>query len=345
MKKEISLLLLSWYQDNKRLLPWRDKKDPYFVWVSEIMLQQTRTAAVIPYYKRFIQNIPDISTLANVPLDELLKLWEGLGYYNRAKNLKKAAQMIMKDYCGIFPSTYEEILKLPGIGEYSASAIASICFNEATPVIDGNVLRIVSRLTEDERCVDEPATKKSIRHELEQIMPLMTGEFNEALMELGEVICIPKGIPKCEICPLNSVCKAYVHHSWDKFPIKEDKKKKKELFYTVFLFHFQEKYAIRKRDEGHLLSSLWEFPNVEGKMNLNAVKKWLKAQKISYFSVIEGITNKHVFTHQIWYMKAYYVELNRIIDSLCWATLGEIEGIYAIPSAFKPFLDDIKNKG
>lgn len=344
MKKEISYLLLAWYQDHKRMMPWRVKKEPYYVWISEIMLQQTRTKAVIPYYERFIKNIPDIITLANIPLDELLKLWEGLGYYHRAKNLKKAAQIIVNDYNASFPSTYDEIIKLPGIGEYTASAIASICFHEATPVIDGNVLRITARLTEDKRIIDLPATKKSIRNELRQIMPLEAGEFNEAIMELGEVICLPKGVPKCGECPLSSICMAYLHQSWAKFPVKEEKKKKKELFFTVFLFHFHDRYALNKRKDGQLLSHLWEFPNIEGNLSLEEVKKWLKEHHIEFVLLKESIASKHVFTHQIWHMKAYDIELSHELDSFSWATLLEMEANYAIPSAFKPFLENIKNK-
>lgn len=339
--KEISYLLLDWYSKAKRELPWRVNKKPYSVWISEIMLQQTRIEAVIPYYERFMQYIPDIQSLANIPEDKLLKLWEGLGYYNRARNLKKAAIMIMNDYHGIFPNTYAEIISLPGIGEYTASAIASFCFNEATPTVDGNVLRVLSRVNEDHRNVDLARTKKEIRQELAQIMPLEAGDFNEALMEIGEVICLPKGEPKCYICPLKEICKAHLHDTYSLFPVKEEKVQKKEIFYTVFLFFYQGKYAIRKRVNQQILHNLWEFPNISGKLAIDEVKRYLKSQKIGYLSIREGIDGKHVFTHQIWYMNSYFVEVSHEITDFVWVTVDEMMKKYAIPTAFRPFLREL----
>lgn len=334
---DISLLLLSWYQDNRRILPWRKDKDPYHVWISEIMLQQTRIEAVISYYERFIERIPDIFTLANISEDELLKLWEGLGYYSRARNLKKAAMMIMNDFGGVFPSIYEEILKLPGIGEYTASAIASICFGAKTPTIDGNVLRVYTRMLEDERNVDLSRTKKQIREEIEKIMPKDTGNFNEAFMELGEVVCLPSGKPKCEVCPLKEKCCAYKHQSWSKFPVKTLKQDKKEYFYTVFLLCYQDKVVIRKRTDG-LLKNLWEFPSVLGKMSLKEIKTLLKTQNIAFKSVHKSVSHKHVFSHQIWYMQAYVITLTKYEPSFCWASGMKLCEKYAIPGAFQPFL-------
>lgn len=337
------LLLLSWYQKNKRVLPWRKDKNPYHIWISEIMLQQTRIEAVIPYYERFMKRIPDVNALATIDEDELLKLWEGLGYYNRARNLKKAAQIIMSEYQGTFPNTYKEIIRLPGIGEYTASAIASICFHEATPTIDGNVLRVYTRLKEDKRNVDLNQTKKEIREEISQIIPLEAGDFNEALMELGETICLPNGEPKCNMCPLSHICKAYLHQSWDKFPVKSEKRSKKELFYTVFLFYYQNQVAIRKRDDKGLLKNLWEFPNELGKMGIADVKKYLKQHQIYFSSVKKGISYKHVFTHQIWYMQSFQIELTSVINDFKWVSIEEIEEKYAIPGAFEPFLKQFKH--
>lgn len=342
-KKQINTSLLAWYQKNKRILPWRKDNNPYHVWISEIMLQQTRIEAVIPYYEMFIKRIPDIHTLANIDEDELLKLWEGLGYYNRARNLKKAAQMIMSECQDIFPNSYEEIIKLPGIGEYTASAIASICFYEATPTIDGNVLRVYTRIREDDRNVDLNSTKKQIRDEIRTWMDTDTGDFNEALMEIGETICLPSGEPKCYICPLNFLCKAYQHHSWIQFPVKSEKRTKKELFYTIFLFHYQNQFAIRKRDNKGLLKNLWEFPNESGKMSLTDVKYFLKQHQIHFLNVKKTISYKHIFTHQIWYMQAFEIELTNLIDAYNWVSIEELEENYAIPSAFKPFLEKIRH--
>ena len=342
-KKQINTSLLAWYQKNKRILPWRKDNNPYHVWISEIMLQQTRIEAVIPYYERFMKRIPDINTLANIDEDELLKLWEGLGYYNRARNLKKAAQMIMSECQGIFPNSYEEIIKLPGIGEYTASAIASICFHEATPTIDGNVLRVYTRLKEDKRNIDLNQTKKEIRKEIEQIIPLEAGDFNEALMELGEVICLPNGEPKCNFCPLNSICLSCKHKSWNKFPIKLEKKLKKEMFYIVFLFSFDNMYAIRKRNGEGLLKNLWEFPDIGEKMELNDVKRYLENEHISWECIKKSISYTHIFTHQIWYMQAFEIEVTNLIDAYHWVTINELEKNYAIPSAFRPFLEKIRH--
>lgn len=342
--KRIVPILLEWYQLNKRMLPWRETKNPYFIWISEIMLQQTRIDAVIPYYHRFIKKMPDVSSLASIPLDDLLKLWEGLGYYSRARNLKKAAQVIMEEYRGIFPNTYEKIIKLPGIGEYTASAIASICFGEATPTVDGNVLRVYTRFKNDKRNIDLPKTKKEIRNELSRIMPLETGDFNEALMELGESVCLPKGKPKCEDCPIREFCKAFKYQTWDKFPIRMEKRKKKELFFTIFLFSYQRYFAISRRDKEKLLQHLWEFPNISGDLTLEDIKKYLVQKDISYISIKKSIANKHVFTHQIWYMQAYLIEVSKKIANLDWKTLEEINTNYAIPTAFQPFLKELKRR-
>ena len=213
--------LSTWYQENKRSLPWRVDKNPYHVWISEIMLQQTRIEAVIPYYQHFINNLPTIHDLACIEEDKLLKLWEGLGYYSRAKNLKKAAQIIESEYQGIFPKNYEEILKLPGIGEYTASAITSICFNQKEVTIDGNVLRVYTRFFNDNSNIDDVKVKKEIRKHLMNLIPNDAGNFNQGMMELGETICLPKGLPKCQECPLNQACLAYKKKTYQTLPQKK----------------------------------------------------------------------------------------------------------------------------
>lgn len=343
MNNSFSHLLLNWYQSNHRDLPWRKTKDPYLVWISEIMLQQTRIEAVKPYYERFIKRIPNIASLASIDENELLKLWEGLGYYNRARNLKKAAIKIMEEHNGIFPRTYEEIMKLPGIGEYTASAIASICFNELTPVVDGNVLRVFTRVRQDYRNVDEASTKKAIRRELEKIIPLESGDFNEALMELGETICLV-GEPKCKECPLKDFCKAFKNNSWQDLPVKETKKAKKEKFYTVLLFIYKNKYALIQRKEEEMLSRLWQFPYLEKEMDEKKVINYLKKEHISYQSIKKDISYKHVFSHQIWHMQAYKIELNSYLEGYIWCTIKEMQEKYAIPSAFQPFLTSLCRK-
>ena len=202
MKKIVSPLL-EWYSKNKRELPWRKDKDPYHVWISEIMLQQTRIEAVKEYYKRFMDKVPTIEDLSKIEEDELLKLWEGLGYYNRARNLKKAAVEIMEKYQGKFPSQYEEILTLPGIGEYTAGAISSICFQKKEVAVDGNVMRVYARVCKQDIDVTDSKVKKEVGEEIRKILPDTPGDFNEAIMELGETICLPNAIPKCMECPLS----------------------------------------------------------------------------------------------------------------------------------------------
>lgn len=334
--------ILDWYYENKRDLPWRRDKNPYHVWISEIMLQQTRIEAVIHYYNRFLKEIPTIYDLAVVSDDKLLKLWEGLGYYNRAHNLKKAAQMIIKDYNGVFPSTYEEILKLSGVGEYTASAISSICFQKKEATIDGNVLRVYTRFFNDSNSIDSLFNKKRIREHIKSMLPLNSGDFNEALMEIGEVICIPNEAPKCMLCPLANGCLARKNNNWNLFPVKKEKTLKKEFHYTILMFQYDDKYAILKRNHSSLLKGLWEFPNIEGKYSLLELKEYLDKQKIIYEDVSTYISNKHIFTHQIWYMDSYIICLKEKIDDYIWVTLEELKNVCAIPTAFQPFLQNLK---
>ena len=220
--EKIVIPLLNWYYQNKRILPWRENQDPYRVWVSEIMLQQTRVEAVIPYYERFMERFPTIESLALCEEEVLFKLWEGLGYYSRAKNLKKAAQKIYAEYQGQFPDKFEDILNLPGIGSYTAGAVASIAFGQARAAVDGNVLRVITRLTEDGRDIMDAKFRKEMTEQLEKIYPPKEcGDFTQSLMELGAVICVPNGAPKCEICPLGSLCGAFQNGTQVQYPVKK----------------------------------------------------------------------------------------------------------------------------
>lgn len=238
--KQIVKPLINWYYQNKRILPWRNDKEPYHVWVSEIMLQQTRIEAVIDYYQRFMESFPTIESLANADLDKLLKLWEGLGYYNRVKNMQKAAQVIQNEHQGKFPTSYPDILALPGVGEYTASAIASICFSLKEVTVDGNVLRVYMRVNNCYDNIDDMAVKKEVRKQLTQILPEDSGSFNESLMELGERICLPNGCPKCGECPIRSYCKAWKYDSFLELPIRKEKRRKKKNyipFFSLYLIH------------------------------------------------------------------------------------------------------------
>ena len=335
--KEVAQKLVKWYQQNKRELPWRKDKNPYHVWISEIMLQQTRIEAVKNYYTRFMTSFPNIHALATAKEEQVLKLWEGLGYYNRARNLQKAAQIIEEQYGGKFPTQYEEILSLPGIGEYTAGAIASICFNEKAVAVDGNVLRVYMRLTNCQGNVLEPKVKKRVSLELMKILPDDSGDFNEGLMELGEIICLPT-TPLCEQCPIQRYCKAYQQQTQTSLPTRIKKENKKEENLTVFLLYYQQNIALSYRDQQTLLKNLWQFPNVEKTMDQEAILSWLKMQNVE--GNIQGkIQNRHVFTHKIWNMTGYLIAVDNMIPTYTWVSLEEAREKYTIPTAFQPFLN------
>lgn len=335
--------LLNWYRDNKRELPWRFDKDPYHVWISEIMLQQTRIEAVLSYYKRFMAQLPTISSLAKVDEDKLLKLWEGLGYYNRARNLKKAAVIIMEEYEGVFPTTYSEIIKLPGIGEYTASAISSICFGEKQVTVDGNVMRIFTRFYNDSSNVSKDSTKKNIRDFLLSVVPDDAGDFNEGLMELGEVICIPNGIPRCSICPLREECQSNKNANYFLFPVKDEKKMKEEMEMTVIIPIWNNQTIVRKRKNPGLLHNLYEFPNVLGSKSIFEIKD-LSSEFGKVFDIQKSITYTHVFTHRKWKMQAYFVFLESVNCRSLFYSISDIEEQFALPTAFSPFLYQLKEE-
>lgn len=339
--EQMNLYLLNWYQQNKRDLPWRKDQNPYHVWISEIMLQQTRIEAVIGYYDRFIKRLPSIQDLAQINDDELLKLWEGLGYYTRARNLKKAAIMIMEEYDGIFPNTFEQIMSLPGIGEYTASAIGSICFSLKEVTIDGNVLRVYMRLQNCYDNVDDLKIRRKVRNELQKIMPEEAGDFNQALMELGETICLPNGIPKCSECPLKNFCKSYQNDTYLELPIKNKKKDKKEEKYTILLFYYKSQFVLEKRKESGLLQNLWQFPNIQGHLTKKQLENYLKENKIKFLKVKKWVSYTHIFTHKRWNMISYIVELDKNDYNMNWNDLKTLKE-KAIPTAFMPFLKELK---
>ena len=265
MKKELIEIvgpIVKWYQKQEKILPWKQDKEPYHIWVSEIMLQQTRIEAVKKYYTRFMKELPTIHDLASVPEEKLLKLWEGLGYYSRAKNLKKAAIQVEQEYNGKIPTSYTELLKLSGIGEYTAGAIASISYKEKVPAVDGNVLRVVSRVIASKEDVLLPETKRKITKKLLEIMPDEPGDFNEGLMELGEKICLPNTAPLCETCPIQEFCIANKENLTNEIPVRVKKQKRKIENKTVFILKYKDEIAIRKREETGVLANLYEFPNV-----------------------------------------------------------------------------------
>ena len=335
--------LLPWYSAVKRDLPWRCDKAPYHVWVSEIMLQQTRVEAVKGYYTRFLTALPTIADLANCDDDALHKLWEGLGYYSRVRNLKKAAQQIVSQYGGVFPGEYEKILALPGIGEYTAGAICSICFDLPTPAVDGNVLRVISRITDDATPIDLPAQKKAVNLALAQIYPENAGDFTQALMELGATVCGPNRKPDCENCPCREFCLGNLRGTAESLPVKAPKKQRREENLTVFILSCDGKYALEKRPDMGLLAGLWQFPNIPGHFDMQESLKKAEALGIPVKDILRQTDKKHIFTHIQWNMRGIYIEVSKAAGDYVWLTPEQIEKESALPTAFRQFWEDIEH--
>lgn len=347
MEKNVLLqlpdVILPWYQRVKRDLPWRCDKAPYHVWVSEIMLQQTRVEAVKGYYTRFLTALPTIEDLANCDDDALHKLWEGLGYYSRVRNLKKAAQQIVSQYGGVFPGEYEKILALPGIGEYTAGAICSICFDLPTPAVDGNVLRVISRITDDATPIDLPAQKKAVNLALAQIYPENAGDFTQALMELGATVCGPNRKPDCENCPCREFCLGNLRGTAESLPVKAPKKQRREENLTVFILSCDGKYALEKRPDAGLLAGLWQFPNIAGHFDTQESLKKTEALGIPVKDILRQTDKKHIFTHIQWNMRGIYIEVSKAAGDYVWLTPEQIEKESALPTAFRQFWEDIEH--
>ncbi len=321
--KQLVSPLQKWFQNNARVLPWRENPCGYYVWISEIMLQQTRVEAVKPYFDRFIRELPDVRALAECPEDKLLKLWEGLGYYNRVRNLKIAANQIMDEYDGIIPCEYEELLKLKGIGHYTAGAIASIAYGKAVPAVDGNVLRVISRVTAD----DSDIMKQSVRNHMEECLlelmqemspkegtvaaneGLIPSVFNQALMELGATVCVPNGAPHCEVCPWKELCLAKKQDCIMDLPVKKKAKARRIEEKTVLIIKDGEQLALHKRGSKGLLAGLYELPNVEGHLSEVEIIEYVKGQGYAPMRVVAACEAKHIFSHVEWHMKGYVVFL------------------------------------
>ena len=333
-------VLVPWYRENRRELPWRENREPYRIWVSEIMLQQTRVEAVKGYYARFLDRLPDVEALAACDDDELHKLWEGLGYYSRVRNLKKAAGVIVSRHGGEFPRDYAAVRGLPGIGDYTAGAICSIAFDLPTPAVDGNVLRVLARLRADGEPIDLPAVKKRVQGELAEIYPAdCPGEFTQALMELGATVCVPNGEPKCGACPCREFCEGREH--WQKFPAKLPKKAKKQEDRTVFLLHCGEKWAIEKRPKKGLLAGLWQFPNVAGHLDAVEAVAWAEEMGLHPRHVERSMDRHHIFTHIRWDLRGWFLEVAEMAGGFTWLTLDEIDDQAALPTAFRQFREEI----
>lgn len=323
--------LCGWYRIGHRDLPWRKNPTPYHVWVSEIMLQQTRVQAVIPYYERFMAALPNVQALAQVPEEQLMKLWEGLGYYSRARNLQKAARQICEQYDGEMPCTRDALLELPGIGSYTAGAIASIAGGEACPAVDGNVLRVLSRLFAREWNIKTQQVKRQAEQELSAVIPqTCPGDCNQALMELGAMVCLPNGAPLCGGCPVQALCLAYARGIQEQIPIKVPKKPRPIECRVVYLLWKDGRIALRKRPETGLLAGLWEFPNflagedVQAQLGVPCTEQKPLRQA------------KHVFTHLEWHMTGVAAQTDTD-GFFTWVTPEQLEQQIALPSAFRVY--------
>ncbi len=338
--------LLPWFAEHARDLPWRADREPYHVWVSEIMLQQTRVEAVKPYYARFLRRLPDIPALAQCDDDTLMKLWEGLGYYSRVRNLRKAAQQIMSDYQGVFPSSFEEIRKLAGIGDYTAGAIASICFRLPEPAVDGNVLRVCARLTGDKRCIDDAAVKRDVREKLRAVYVVYAvyagcgtsgdaGMLTQALMELGATVCVPNGAAHCTRCPMRDCCEAYRTDTAAEYPVRKIKKTRRIEEYTVYILQCGEFIAVQKRPDSGLLAGLWELPHLDGKREaqsaLDAIADWDTGAE----TLCSLRQKKHIFTHIEWHMTCVHILCTKMPKRFKWVTQTQLHAQTALPTAFR----------
>ena len=306
---EIAEPLLRWFHSEKRALPWREEPTPYRVWVSEIMLQQTRVEAVKPYFERFVAALPDVRTLARADENTLMKLWEGLGYYSRARHLQSAARLICSDHGGEIPAHFDGLLALPGIGRYTAGAVASIAFGERRPAVDGNVLRVIMRLLACPADILKESTKRAVEEALITRLPEDAGNFNQALMELGALICLPRGAARCPSCPLERLCLAKEANLQAELPQKTPPKRRRTEKLTIFLLAKNDKIALQKRPAQGLLAGLWGFPAMEGHLKKKEAEEALQAIGLIPAKLHALPTAQHIFSHITWQMVGWRVEL------------------------------------
>ena len=321
--------LLEWYREHARVLPWRSDPTPYHVWLSEIMLQQTRVAAVLDYYRRFLEECPSAADLAALPEDRLMKLWQGLGYYNRARNLQRTAKIIVQEYGGAFPADYDAVRALPGVGDYTAGAICSIAFGLPVPAVDGNVLRVIARITGDTSDVTATATKRRVAARLREVLPVgAPGAFNQALMELGATVCLPNGAPLCRDCPAGPFCTAVRTGRTGELPVKAPPKARRVEERDVFLIFYNGRVALRRRGSRGLLAGLWEYPN-ELSPAPCPVAGWESI----------GAAGRHIFSHVEWHMQGHVVQAMgaELPKGWVWASRRELDAVYALPNAFAAF--------
>ncbi|MDO4634133.1 MAG: A/G-specific adenine glycosylase [Eubacteriales bacterium] len=340
--REAAVLLLEWFDGHARILPWREEVTPYRVWVSEIMLQQTRVEAVKPFFQRFTQALPNVEALANCEEDRLLKLWEGLGYYNRVRNMQTAAKTVMQDYDGELPADYQALLSLKGIGSYTAGAVASIAYNLPVPAVDGNVLRVISRLLELYDDIMKDSVKKAMETRIRRIMPEdRPGAFNQALMELGATVCVPNGPARCEECPWQELCQARKHGTISELPVKAAKKKRRIEERTILIISDGDRAAICRRPDHGLLRGMYELPSLEGHLSQDEVLDYLRTQNFSPLHIRTLSEAKHIFSHVEWRMIGYQIRIEEpeeYEEKYLFVEPEETEKNYPIPAAFSAYV-------
>ncbi len=338
--------LQEWFAGNARVLPWRSRPIAYYVWISEIMLQQTRVEAVKPYFERFIQRLPDVKALAECPEDVYLKLWEGLGYYNRVRNLHAAARQIVEEYGGVIPEEYDRLMELKGVGSYTAGAIASIAYNKPVPAVDGNVLRVLSRVSGDDSDIMKQPVRKHMQERLAALMEesdiLVPRVFNQALMELGATVCVPNGAPRCRECPWSAFCEAKIRDRIGELPVKSRARARRIEEMTVFVIRDGDRVAIRKRDKKGLLAGLYELPNRAGHLSREEALSYIRELGYVPVRILPLADAKHVFSHVEWHMKGYAVLIEETVfhpeqtkrEPFLFVEAEDAQERYAIPSAF-----------
>ena len=358
--KAINGPLLSWYDSHARVLPWRETPEAYRVWISEIMLQQTRVEAVKPYYARFMEALPDVKALAEVEDERLMKLWEGLGYYNRVRNMQKAAQKLVSEYDGQMPADFDAILELPGVGSYTAGAIASIAFGLSYPAVDGNVLRVLSRIEKSYDDILKQSVKRRFEQEVKAVIPAdRAGDFSQSLIELGAIVCVPNGAPKCGECPLAALCQAHRDGVETELPKKTPPKSRRIQDKTVLVLVSDNQAALRKRPAKGLLAGLYELPNLEGHLKPDQVLDYVKEAGLSPIRIQELPAAKHIFSHIEWHMAGYVVKVEEpeipagqtaataqadSPEKLFFVEKQQMEEKYSIPAAFAAYTEYFKHR-
>lgn len=335
--------LLAWYDRERRILPWREDPSPYHVWISEIMLQQTRVEAVKRYYERFLERLPDIKSLSEAEEDTYLKLWEGLGYYSRVRNLHRAAVTVMEEYGGHLPRKASELKKLPGIGDYTASAIASIAFGEKVCALDGNLLRVYARMKAEKGSIKDPAvTAAAASYYMKRMPDGRPGDFNQALMDLGAMVCLPAAMPKCRLCPWKDLCRAHRDHEETLYPNIPARKPRTVTEMTVFVIRRGDDLVIRKRPQGGLLGGLWELPNTQGHLTQEEAVRFFKEKGLLPLRIRDLGRARHIFTHREWHMRGYEILTDGVQEipgkDLVAVSLTRIDEAYSIPSAFSAYM-------